>query len=82
MQGGVSVKGGIRKEGRSWRGAFDGRGHVFLLWERAERGCEIGVLRLRQFCGCDILITGTGLLEVLGSEGQDIRRYPGARSFS
>jgi hypothetical protein len=23
-----------------------------------------------------------GLLEVLGSEGQDIRRYPGARSFS
>jgi hypothetical protein len=25
---------------------------------------------------------GTELLEVLGSEGQDIRRYPGARSFS
>jgi hypothetical protein len=42
-----------------------------------------GVLRLRHFLGCDILIRqATGLLEVLGSEGQDIRRYPGARLFS
>jgi hypothetical protein len=31
-------------------------------------------------CGIDKV--DQGLLEVLGSEGQDIRRYPGARSFS
>jgi hypothetical protein len=77
------VKGGIRKEGRSWRGGFYG-GTVFFYGQRAERGCEIGVLRLRHgffFC-CDIDQAGTELLEVLGTEGQDIRRYPGARSFS
>ena len=58
-------------------------GTVFLLWERAERGCEIGVLRLRHgfFWLCHIDQAGTRLLEVLGSEDQDIRRYPGARSF-
>jgi hypothetical protein len=46
MEGGVSVKGGIRKEGRSWRGAFYG-GLFSCYGQRAERGCEIGVLRLR-----------------------------------
>jgi hypothetical protein len=31
-------------------------------------------------CGLWLLIRGgTELLEVLGTEGQDIRRYPGAR---
>ena len=60
------------------------RDTVFLLGERAERGCEIGVLRLRHMiCWLrPIDQAGTELLEVLGSEGQDIRRYPGARSFS
>jgi hypothetical protein len=31
---------------------------------------------------CLALTQWIELLEVLGSEGQDIRRYPGARSFS
>ena len=35
------------------------------------------------FFGLWLLIKGgTDLLEVLGTEGQDIRRYPGARKFS
>jgi hypothetical protein len=33
-----------------------------------------------EICVWDLHI-GPGLLEVLGSEGQDIRRYPGARLF-
>jgi hypothetical protein len=37
MEGGVSVKGGIRKEGRSWRGGFYG-GTVFLLWAESREG--------------------------------------------
>jgi hypothetical protein len=36
MQGGVSVKGGIRMEGRSWRGAFYGR--LFSCYGREPRG--------------------------------------------
>jgi hypothetical protein len=31
MEEGVSVKGGIRKEGRSWRGAFDGKETMIFL---------------------------------------------------
>jgi hypothetical protein len=31
MEEGVSVKGGIRKEGRSWRRAFDGKEAMIFL---------------------------------------------------
>jgi hypothetical protein len=31
MEEGVSVKGGIRKEGRSWRGAFEGKLAMIFL---------------------------------------------------
>jgi hypothetical protein len=31
MEEGVSVKGGIRKEGRSWRGAFEGK-RAMIFW--------------------------------------------------
>ena len=36
MEEGVSVKGGIRKEGRSWRGAFDGEAGHDVLGENSE----------------------------------------------
>jgi hypothetical protein len=62
-EGGIRMKEGV--------GGGILRENVFLLWERAERGCEIYFDQ-----------AGTELLEDLGSEGQDIRRYPGARSFS
>jgi hypothetical protein len=38
MEGGVSVKGGIRKEGRSWRGNHSTGGTVFLLWAESREG--------------------------------------------
>jgi hypothetical protein len=46
MQGGVLVKGGD-KDGRKELEGGILRETIFFLWERAERGCEIGVLRLR-----------------------------------
>ena len=41
-------EGGIRMEGRS--GRKGGRENVFLLWERAERGCEIYLIRQAPSC--------------------------------
>jgi hypothetical protein len=36
MEEGVSVKRGIRKEGRSWRGAFDGKETMIFFGENSE----------------------------------------------
>jgi hypothetical protein len=46
MQGGVSVKGEDKEGRKGWRGSF--YGDCFSCYgQRAERGCEMGVLRLR-----------------------------------
>jgi len=40
MEEGVSVKGGIRKEGRSWRRAFDGKETMIFLGRTLSIGPE------------------------------------------
>jgi hypothetical protein len=72
------VRGKVREGGiREWRmdilGALIREGEGF--WGRTL------LLDQGEICVWDLHI-GPGLLEVLGSEGQDIRRYPGARLFS
>jgi hypothetical protein len=41
--------------------------------------CWLAVSKEQSVLDCGLIRGGTELLEVLGTEGQDIRRYPGAR---
>ena len=75
---GVKVRGGYGgiREGEGYFG-----GHSFEREKDFFFEGELWVLDQGEICVWDLHI-GPGLLEVLGSEGQDIRRYPGTRLFS
>jgi hypothetical protein len=65
-----------RRRRNKGKGKVDGR----IIRQRRDFLRTFGLAVSTEFWALWLLIRGgTELLEVLGTEGQDIRRYPGAR---